>query len=195
MIHVTDRAGIKAVQDIICEKHYTRSVSSGKSYYLRYDTPFDEAFVVWSLPANPFISKHLFKQPGWRIWELTRLWAPDGHLPNLLTQAISIAVNYLQRLEPTVDAVISYADPTAGHHGGVYRAASWLHHGTSEETRGWRHRDGGPFVARRAFHAGRNFLRKPEIEALGYVQHTLPGKERFVRCLSRRAKRAIQVKP
>jgi len=36
-------------------------------------------------------------------------------------------------------------------------------------------------------------MRKAEIEALGYTQLKLPGKHRFMRCLSRRSKRAYKI--
>jgi hypothetical protein len=152
--------------------HYTRSVPSGKSYYVGYG----EAVVIWSLPANYYAARHFL--PGIddaRVFELTRLWAPDGHERNLLTQAIAEAVRELKTVEPEVDL--------------VYRAASWIEAGRSEEVRAWRHKDGGPILARRTFHSGSSHLNKPEIEALGYVQLKLPGKHRFVRPLSRRAKR------
>jgi hypothetical protein len=99
-------------------------------------------------------------------------------------------VKILVQLEAP-DAVVSYADPNAGHHGGVYRAASWVYHGKSEEVRTYRGKD-GTTVARRAFHSGKRSLRKSEIEALGFVEEKLPGKRRFVRALSKMAKRAIK---
>ena len=52
----------------------------------------------------------------------------------LLTRAISHAVQRLVELERP-DAVVSYADPNVGHLGGVYRAASWVDHGQSDESR------------------------------------------------------------
>jgi hypothetical protein len=164
--------------------HYTHSVSSGKSHYVQ----FREAIVIWSLPANNNLAKFIL---GWKgsVWELSRLWAPDGHEKNLLTQAISKALGLLVELEHP-DAVVAYADPNVGHLGGVYRAASWMPHGQSEETRAYRGPDGA-IMARRAFHSGKNILIKREIEALGYTELKLPGKHRFVRPLSRRAKRTI----
>jgi hypothetical protein len=86
-----------------------------------------------------------------------------------LTQAISAAVGVLKQAEPAIDPVVSYADPSAGHSGHVYRAASWIETGRSEEVRAWRHKDGGPIVPRRAFHSAERHLNKPEIEKLGYV--------------------------
>jgi hypothetical protein len=159
-------------------------VPSGKSHYVRYG----DALVVWSIPANKNIAKFIL---GWQgnVWELSRLWAPDGHERNLLTRAISEAVWLIKGLEQP-DALVSYADPNAGHKGGVYRAASWIYHGKSEEVRTYR-APNGTTVARRAFHSGRRALRKAEIEALGYVEMKLPGKERFVRPLSRRARKVL----
>ena len=167
--------------------HYAHSVPSGKSYYIAHE----EALVVWSLPANYMARRHFL--PGVedpRVFELTRLWAPDGHDRNLLTQAIASAVAVLKRVEPDVDLVVSYADPSAGHSGFVYRAASWIPAGRSEEVRAAPCADGtGPVLPRRAFHSGPTHINKSEIETLGYVQLKLEGKYRFVRPLSRRAKR------
>lgn len=186
-----DRA---AAAETIRRNHYTRSVPSGKSHYVQ----FGDALVVWSIPANKNIARFVLGWPG-NVWELSRLWAPDGHEKNLLTMAISAAVKVIVKLERP-DALVSYADPNAGHKGGVYRAASWIYHGKSEEVRTYRAPD-GTTVARRAFHSGRKGLRKAEIEALGYKEEKLPGKERFVRPISKRAARAltanagVQVRP
>ena len=173
-----------AIEKIIAH-HYTHSVPSGKSYYIRYGT---SCYVVWSIPANKNIAKFIL---GWlgSVWELSRLWAPDGHEKNLLTQAISAALREIVRLEHP-DALVSYADPKAGHKGGVYKAASWIYHGKSEEVRSYRD-PYGKILARRAFHSGGTSMKKAEIEALGYTELKLPGKERFVKPLSRRAKKAL----
>lgn len=179
VVEVLTKEARSAAIEMIRERHYTRTVPSGKSHYIR----FKDAIVVWSLPANKNIAKFLLNWQG-NVWELSRLWAPNGHEPNLLTQAISAAVKELQRLE-TPDALVSYADPNAGHKGGVYRAASWIYTGASSEARAYRGPN-GEIVARRAFHSGKKCLTKKEIEARGYCQLNLPGKHRFVRVLTRR---------
>jgi hypothetical protein len=101
---------------------------------------FGNALVVWSIPANKNIGRFVL---GWDgvVWELSRLWAPNGHEKNLLTRAISAAVKLLAEIEAP-DAVVSYADPNVGHLGGIYRAASWVDHGQSEESRAYRAPDG-----------------------------------------------------
>ena len=173
----------KAIEIIRCN-HYTHSVPSGKSHYVG----FGDVIITWSIPANCNIARFILGWPG-NVWELSRLWAPDGHDKNLLTQAISAAVDVIRTLE-NPDALVSYADPNAGHTGGVYRASSWLHHGTSEETRMYRAPNGN-MMARRAFHSGNRGRTKAEIEAMGFIEMKLPGKERFVRPLSHRARRQL----
>lgn len=174
----------EAAKVTICRFHYTKSVPSGKSYYVQ----FGSALVVWSIPANRNIAKFILGCTG-NVWELARLWAPDGHEKNLLTRAISAAVGVINSLERP-DVLVSYADPNAGHHGGIYKAASWISHGRSEEVRTYRHADGRT-AARRSFHSGKTGMRKCQIEALGWKELKLPGKERFVRPLSSMAKKRL----
>lgn len=187
-VKILEGAERKEAIAILIARHYTRSVPSGKSHYVRYG----DAIIVWSIPANKNIAKFVLGYAG-IVWELSRLWAPDDHVPNLLTQAISHAVKEIVRLEHP-DALVSYADPNAGHHGGVYRAASWMYHGQSEESRCYRDA-AGTLTSRRAFHSGKRSLSKAEILALGYTEEKLPGKERFVRAVSNKAKKAIKSAP
>ena len=171
---------------VLRERHYTQSVPSGKSYYFLVDV----ALVVFSIPANHNIGKFLLWQ-GAKVWELSRLWAPDGHERNLLTYAIAGAVRELRKTEPGIDALVSYADPNVGHEGFVYKAASWLFTGQSEETRAYRGPH-GEVMSRRAFHSGRSFPRKAEILEMGYTELRLPGKHRYVKGLTRRARRTLR---
>lgn len=175
-----------ALLETIKRHHYTHSVPSGK----RLAYTFEDAIVLFAIPANKNISSWLLGRPN-VVWELARLWAPDGHRANLLTEALAAAVRRFRVEHPTVEALVSYADPNAGHLGGVYRAASWVYLGQCEESRNYRG-PGGEIVSRRAFHSGSRSLRKAEIEALGYAELKLPGKHRFARGLTRKARRAIE---
>lgn len=175
-------AQISYLKDVIRREHYTHSVPSGKSHYFSVDG----AIVVFSIPANNNISGFLGCD---KVWELSRLWAPDNHEPNLLTRAIARSVANFRVIEPTCDALVSYADPNVGHEGFVYRAASWVFLGQCEESRVY-YRD-GEMRSRRAFHSGRKSMTKMEIEALGWVQKNMPGKFRFARGLTKRTRREI----
>lgn len=80
---------------------------------------------------GPAIAAVFFSQPTakWseRVLELSRLVRHDDcRLP--LTRLISLACKYLKK-RSAIDLLISYADATAGHHGGVYQACSWNYAG------------------------------------------------------------------
>lgn len=171
---------------LIIANHYTHSVPSGKSWYFEFET----AIVCFAIPPNPFISKYLVGEPN-KVLELSRLWAPDGHASDLLTRAISYAIGQLRNKARHIDALVSYADPNVGHQGGVYKAASWVPIGVSEESRYYVDA-AGQVVARRKFHSGGTHLRKAEIEALGYIEKKMPGKVRFAKGLTKQARKRIE---
>jgi hypothetical protein len=175
--------------ETIRQQHYTRSVPSGKRRVYVYEG----AIVVFAIPANRNISRWLLGEDN-RVWELARLWAADGHRANLLTEAIAHAARQLRIDQPEVEALVSYADPNAGHHGGVYRAGSWAYLGQCEESRNYRRLSDGHILPRRAFHSGSKGMRKAEIEALGFKEIKLPGKHRYARGLTRKARRAVDKK-
>lgn len=178
----------EAIQ-IIQAHHYLGSVPSGKSYYFE----FEECIVVFSLPANYHIARFLLGEGAQNgdVWELSRLWAPDGHGRNLLTRALSRAIRGFRQCEGRVRALVAYADPNLGHHGGVYQAASWMYCGRCEEARLYRALD-GTVIARRAFHSGGRHLNKAEIEAMGYTEERAAGKVRWVKGLTRSSRRSIR---
>lgn len=167
--------------------HYTHSVPSGKS--VLFD--IGQVIVMFSIPANNNIGQFVFGEPGHTVWELSRMWAPDGHESFALTRAIAEAIREFRLVQPDVEALVSYADPNAGHLGGVYRAASWIYTGQCEDMRVWVSPD-GQVHPRRKFHSGHSFLRKPDIEKLGYTEAHLPGKHRFLKGLTWTARRMIR---
>jgi len=169
--------------ETLARNHYTHSVPSGKAHYLLHGS----TIVVFAIPANKNIGPFLLGVPSC-VWELSRLWAPDGHSKNALTEAVAAAVAVFKRQERSCVALVSYADPNIGHRGGIYRAASWYSCGQCEEGRYYMDAQ-GQVVARRKFHSGTRALRKAEIEALGYREVRRPGKHRFAKGLTRWARK------
>lgn len=168
--------------EVIRASHYLRSFPSGWTYCYHHDG----AVVVFSIPANKNLATYLFDGTV-EVRELARLWAPDGHSPNLLSTAMSAALTAL-RHQTGCEAVVSFADPNQGHHGGVYQAASWIYTGQSEETRVYRTAE-GLTLSRRSFHSGAKSL-LPDITPV-----RLEGKHRYVRCLTRTSRRLLAHDP
>ncbi len=168
---VIDRAEAK---EVILAGHYLHSFPSGWTYCFRHG----DAVVVYSIPANKNLEPFLYREKV-AMRELARLWAPTPHAPDLLTQAISASLKSLRK-DVGTEAVVSFADPNNGHHGGIYQAASWIYTGKSSETRVYRKPD-GTTVSRRSFHSGKTSLPPP------WPAERLEGKHRYVRNLTRRA--------
>lgn len=166
-------------------EHYAHSIPSGKTHYFCCAG----VFFAFAIPPNKNISRFLIGEDN-AVWELSRMWASDNHGRNALTSGLSKAIGAFRKLEPHVKALVSYADPNVGHEGYVYRAASWVYCGQSEEGRYYRDAT-GQVVSRRAFHSGPTGLKKAEIESRGFVELKLPGKHRYAKGLTRGARAII----
>jgi len=98
----------------------------------------DERFigaVVFGTGAGQVTNGARYGLPArWALVELMRVaLAPDHQTP--VSRIVAIAVRLLARHSPKLRAVISYADPHQGHHGGIYQAGGWIYTGTSAPTR------------------------------------------------------------
>ncbi len=61
---------------------------------------------------------------------LTRLWLSDDLLANSESRVLGVVLRTLRR-ETSIRFVVTYADPAAGHIGGIYQASNWLYIGSS----------------------------------------------------------------
>ena len=72
---------------------------------------------------------------------LTRLWLSDELPGNGASRILGIVLRSLRR-HTTLKFVLSYADPSQGHHGGIYMASGWVYTGFSQPTPGYDLGDG-----------------------------------------------------
>ena len=84
--------------------------------------------IVFALPP-----RETSKRYGGVTWELARLWIADEVPANAETFLIGRAVRYIKRKRPDVHALVSYADPSAGHAGTIYKAANWKLDGRTDQ--------------------------------------------------------------
>lgn len=84
--------------------------------------------------SGPAVAACLFSIPPTRwsenVWELSRL-VRDEAFDGPLTKLLSFAIKWLRR-SGKIDLLVSFADRTQGHHGGVYQAANWHYAGQRE---------------------------------------------------------------
>ncbi len=86
--------------------------------------------VVFALPP-----RETSKRYGGETWELARLWLDDSVPQNAETWLIAKAVKYIRQNCPLVRILVSYADPSAGHGGTIYKAANWIADGRTDQER------------------------------------------------------------
>lgn len=86
--------------------------------------------IVFALPPA-----ETFVRYGGLTWELARLWIADSEPRNSESWFIARAVRYVRRHHRDVAALVSYADPAAGHSGVIYRASNWIEDGMTDEGR------------------------------------------------------------
>jgi hypothetical protein len=86
---------------------------------------------------------------GARTIELTRL-VRDSDVTEPLTSFLSACVKFISSRQ-RFDLIVSYADPSAGHHGGIYQAASWIYVGMSKGKMQWINKNNGKRSSQRSF--------------------------------------------
>lgn len=86
--------------------------------------------IVYALPP-----RETSKRYGGVTWELARLWLEDDVPKNAETFLIARSVRWISRFFPHVEYLVSYADPSAGHTGVIYKAANWIEDGRTDGER------------------------------------------------------------
>lgn len=106
------------------------------------DTGAPLAAIIYTAPANRYFGKGSI--------ELSRLVRhPDADLPPL-TQFVSWSLRWL-KANTDFRYCLSYADKGAGHHGGIYQAANFVHVAVSSGNRQYRNETTGEIVSGRSF--------------------------------------------
>lgn len=89
-----------------------------------------EGVIIFVMPP-----RETAKRYGGVTWELARLWLEDWIPQNGETFLIARAVRYIRQHHPEVKVLVSYADPSVGHAGTIYKAANWVADGRTDEER------------------------------------------------------------
>lgn len=120
-----------------------------------------------------------YKRYGGLTWELARLWVDDAEPRNTESWFISRAVKTVRRERPDVVALVSYADPSAGHAGTIYKAANWTADGRTDQERKtprFDYESGGKRYSRRGhIPEGQDFVRVPRVSKWRYYYRLKEG--------------------
>lgn len=83
--------------------------------------------IVFALPPRETAQRY-----GGVTWELARLWIEDRIPRNAESWLIGRAIKYIRANHQQVRFLVSYADPTFGHSGGIYKASNWKSDGLTK---------------------------------------------------------------
>lgn len=86
--------------------------------------------IVYSAPP-----READKRYGGKTWELARLYLVDQIPCNAETWLIGQSIKFIRRHCPEVQHLLSYADPSAGHKGTIYKASNWRQDGRTDDER------------------------------------------------------------
>jgi hypothetical protein len=86
--------------------------------------------IIYSAPP-----READKRYGGKTWELARLYLLDEVPKNAETWLIAQSVKWIKRNNRDVQHLLSYADPSAGHSGTIYKAANWRQDGRTDDER------------------------------------------------------------
>jgi hypothetical protein len=109
--------------------------------------------------------------------ELVRIALRSHEVP--VSRMMALALKWLSKQSEGLRLVVSFADPAAGHHGGIYQATNWIYTGQSAHNFEWRLN--GKRLNKRAYTG--NQFGKPQSKAnvpVGAVRFILPGKHRYL---------------
>jgi hypothetical protein len=163
-------------QEIVREHHYARGGSNTAVYVHGLYKVGDERLygVAWWLPPTRVACESVDREQWKKVLSLTRMVI----LPNVPKNACSFLLSRsvdLIRKDKRFVALVTYADESQGHTGGVYRAAGWNYVGRTGPYPRWINSNGVQVAPK----STKNRT-KDEMQALGHVNVGAFYKHKFV---------------
>ncbi len=138
--------------------------------------------VSYNLPTSSTCESMFGREHKHRVWHMSRLALADSAPHNSESRLIGGSLRAVHHDNPDVWAVVTYADPSAGHIGYVYQATNALYTGTGGHAHYWLDAAGN----RRAEHMDGKTV---TAEATGWTRHQGVPKHRYVYLLGSKTQR------
>lgn len=116
-----------------CENwHYTKKIPVNKLVKIgAWEDGKFKGVVIFGMGASAVVHKQ-FQLDRFEVCELVRVAFTKHETP--ISRIIAIALKFLRKENPGLRICVSFADPSQGHHGGIYQAGGWLFTGKSADT-------------------------------------------------------------
>ena len=113
--------------------------------------------------------------------ELTRVALTKHQSP--VSRIVKFAIQFLKKNSPELRLIVSFADPSEGHYGGIYQAGNWIYSGASSSSVEYIGPDGKRWHARMVKKQGWTTVQGKRRKTLTPDQCTpveKPGKHRYL---------------
>ena len=130
--------------------------------------------ILYSWGANNNLSKP-YGLKMIECCELVRVALTKHKTP--VSRLLAIAQKFLCKQSPGLRLIISFADPVADHHGGIYQASGWIYSGESVQS--YEFRLNGHRLQKRAY-TGENYGNPKMDLPAGAKKIATPGKHRYL---------------
>ncbi len=128
MIHsinyTIDVATTKTIKHIIRYEHYLGTIPSSKLILVARRKSVIVGIATFGKGANKSIQSD--------TWELTRLCVPFYVIRPFACDFLNQCCNYIRANHSQIKNLVSFADSSVGHNGGVYRMAKWTKNGRTD---------------------------------------------------------------
>jgi len=148
--------------------------------------------VIFSRGATPSLLKP-FGLSQTQGCELTRIALEKHSAP--VSRIVKLAMQFLKRNSSELQLIVSFADPSQGHHGGVYQAGNWIYSGDTPKSNEYIGPDGKRWHSRMVKKQGWTTVQGVRRKTLTPDQCVLvkkPGKHRYLMPLDKAMKDQIQ---
>lgn len=119
-----------------CENwHYSKCIPAGKLVKVgAWENGKFIGVVLFGRGATPHLGRP-YNLGQNECVELVRI-ALTAHI-SPVSKIAAIAIKFLKNSNPNLRMIVSFADRSQGHHGGIYQAGNWIYNGCGSESRFW----------------------------------------------------------
>ena len=115
-----------------CEKwHYSGCMPVGKLVKVgAWESGKFIGVVLFGRGASPQLGKPYGLSQDQCV-ELVRIALTSHVVP--VSRVVALSMKFLKRANPKLSLIVSFADESQGHHGGIYQAGNWIYSGKGTE--------------------------------------------------------------
>lgn len=158
---------ISVIKDFIEKNHYSHSINGVKITQCFSVTVNDNWLIGGVLfgPLSTTAWKRFDKNEN-AVLELRRLVLSDFAGKNSESRVVGFCLRWIKKNLKHVSIIVSYADPTFGHSGTIYRASNFIHDGMTPADKGYKDLETGKIYHSRALRTKYKGDYKPFVKRL-----------------------------